>query len=156
MSCHITCANQAKCVCVFIVLLASGHLYLHATSPLVPVRPCVCSCAPQDLSLHELSGWRDVDEERIHDLKTSFRGGKYGLTVTSGIWILAKTDPDGERLIDDGRSAVGALRQLHNEHDASPDMDPETNEPWDARLVQILLQGVECKVQLILQLGFFM
>ena len=100
----------------------------------------------QELSLQELSGWRDEDKERIFVLKGDFRGGKYGLTVTGGIWILEKTDSDGKRIVDDGRSTVGALTELKGEYNASPECDPETKEPWDAKLVKVLQGGTECKV----------
>ena len=58
----------------------------------------------------ELSGWRDKDPTRIDELVADFVGGKWGLTVTSDIRVLPRTDPDDNYIIDDGLSTACALK----------------------------------------------
>ena len=59
---------------------------------------------------HDQTGWRDIDDGRVAELYDDFLGGKWGLTVTSDISVLERTDAEGAHLIDDGLQTACVLR----------------------------------------------
>jgi hypothetical protein len=66
------------------------------------------------------SGWREIDEERIAELKGEFRAGRYGLNIFRNPRLLKECtglnsmmDPSGKVLVDDGLSTAMALSSLH-------------------------------------------
>ena len=55
------------------------------------------------------TGWRDTSEARVKELKTTFLGGAFGLSVCCGVTVLEKESANGKKLIDDGVSTIKAL-----------------------------------------------
>ena len=77
-----------------------------------------------DLSLASDSGWRAVDVERKESLKKDFKDNKYGTGNFSKPSVVISSssaegkdeeklsDIDGKGVLDNGKSTIGALRDL--------------------------------------------
>ena len=85
------------------------------------------------------AGWRGVDRGRVDELKSDFKGGKWGLCAGgSDIWWQPNTNMSGKYLPDDGRSSVRALCELFAEWQAATEDSAE----WDDKLVDMFQNGV--------------
>ena len=102
--------------------------------------------------LHEISvvrpasGWRDVDPERVSQIKNMCYGGQFFMNVFGGVMLLAgasgpETDAQGNQLVDDGLSTVIAWKEMSAEYDADSDTSP-TGEPWDPAVLDVFIRGL--------------
>lgn len=65
----------------------------------------------QDLSCDPTSGHRDVDPDRVRELKAEFRDGKYKQTLLGAPSIVkGELDTNGKTLLQDGKATVKALQ----------------------------------------------
>ena len=89
------------------------------------------------------SGWRDPDPRRLTELADTFYAGQWGMHVFADICLLAATDMDGKRIVDDGLATITALLAMYVAFVEDADATP-SREPWPANIVNIFEQGVPC------------
>lgn len=62
------------------------------------------------------SGWRDIDEGRVREIKSLCYRGQLSLNIFGGVVLLdGVTDVDGKRIVDDGLSTILAWQQMRQE-----------------------------------------
>jgi hypothetical protein len=58
------------------------------------------------------TGWRELDPDRVRELKGKFKGGEFGQAVDCNVQILAIEDGNGLKICDDGRATIKTLQDL--------------------------------------------
>ena len=101
----------------------------------------------EDVSVGDMSGWRETDAKRVCDLKDLFLGGEYGLNILRKPAVLQahgapKNDTDGLRLLGDGKHTFAALRECK----ALYESDDAVNYDWSAPLIAAMTLGVDVQV----------
>lgn len=112
--------------------------------------------AVSEISVSADSGWREVNDGRVKELKDHFRSGMYGIGLLRRPSIVQahgslKKGADGNFLLLDGKHTIVALGQLKAEYDEATaghggDDDVATaavtDVGWSAVLIQALTVGV--------------
>ncbi len=102
----------------------------------------------EDISVvRPLSGWRDVDNSRVEEVKTLCYQGQLSMNIFGGVVLLkGSTDTDGKQLVDDGLSTILAWVQMKAEFGEDPENSPST-EPggggaWDPKVIEVFNLGL--------------
>jgi len=90
----------------------------------------------ESFSFDPESWWREMDPGRVTELRETFLGGGWGLSVTDGVRALEREDMDGKRLGDDGMHTVATLLGLKAEWEQEPEVDACGN-PWCPKLIAL-------------------
>jgi hypothetical protein len=60
----------------------------------------------------DASGWREIDPERVIELRDAFYRGEFGMTVTCDVQVMDAESTDNKKLVDDGLATCCALPRI--------------------------------------------
>ena len=93
------------------------------------------------------SGWRDVDTERVAEIKAQCYQGQVSMNIFGGVILLkGLTDVDRLPLVDDGLSSVQAWQEMSEEYEKDQEMSPRDQRggghAWPSETVEVILSGL--------------
>ena len=131
---------------------ASGPKSSAGTKALAAPKVVVASMtvAIEDVSLAEDSGWREIDQARVAELRQSFEGGQYGMNLLKKPSLLQES---GQRLtckdtllkLADGKHTFQALSDIKKHYDSLAENQREC-QGYTHHLIQALTVGVDVSV----------
>lgn len=95
----------------------AGKTKTGAAPNMAPATINTIRVALDDISIDQDSGWRDLDSERVSELKDAFKNGDSGLGILAIPSLLEDkiSAIDGRRCLNNGKATVAALKALMDE-----------------------------------------